>query len=126
MGRSRGKWEPPPGPIGTKRLMKALKQEARYLTPEELKKGLTLTARELEMIKRAAIKGDRNCQGGLQYLAKVLEYRVEKPEQSVRGDVGVQVVVQTMRKEPYSLPEATTTATLELPMKRGDDDAEQV
>jgi hypothetical protein len=38
---------------------------------------------------------------------------------------GISVTVNTYRRE-YGLPEATTTATMELPMlKRGDEEAEE-
>jgi site-specific recombinase XerC len=90
-------------------------QEAA-LSDEAVKEALRLTAQEirnLHAIARGARKGrdKRNIATELAALKILLDATVEKPKQTVEGDVGVQVVVQTMKRE-YELPAGTSTAAL--------------
>ena len=87
------------------------------LNDEEIRARLKLTARDLDVLDRAIheVGAERNIGSRLLALKLKIAATVEPPTQRVSGDVSVQVVVNSMRKEAYSLPpeSTSTTGTLE-------------
>ena len=83
------------------------------LTDEEIRGRLKLTARDLDVLDRAIHeKGpERNIGSRLMALKLKIGATVEPPTQRVSGDVSVQVVVNSMRRE-YALPPESTNASL--------------
>jgi len=86
------------------------------LDSEDVKKALRLTVSEVLEFHKIANghykgKDKRNIATRMAALKLLLDATVEKPKQLVEGEVGVQVVVQTMKRE-YELPAATSTAAL--------------
>jgi hypothetical protein len=93
---------------------KALK---RVLTDDEVRARLQLTEADLKVLNDTIqMKGPRRDfrYVGAQMAAlkmKILA-TVKPPEQTVRGEMAVQVVVNTLRKPDYELPVETTSVAL--------------
>ena len=85
---------------------------AKALSDERIRERLKLTEEELDVLD--SIITDPKRYSGNQLLALKLKIMatVEPPTQKVAGDVSVQVVVNSMRKPAYELPEESTTSTL--------------
>jgi hypothetical protein len=86
------------------------------LTDERIRERLKLTEEELDILD--SIITDPKRYSGNQLLALKLKIMatVEPPTQKVSGDIGVQVVVNTMRRAEYELPAGSSTSS--LPEKR--------
>jgi hypothetical protein len=82
------------------------------LNEEQVKNLLAYTEEELLADIEKVKNGDRNSMSILGMMKERLGYTVTKPEQRLVGDVSVQVVVNSMRKPAYELPEGSTTSTL--------------
>ena len=82
------------------------------LTDEEVKKRLQLTSDDLTKLDEIIADPSRNAIAQLGALKLKMEYTLQKPEQKVSGDLGVQIVVNTMRKveTQYQIP-ANTSAS---------------
>jgi len=84
------------------------------LSDEEIRGRLKLTEEDLNLLDDA-IHGrgaDRNLGQRLMALKMKMVATVEPPTQRVSGDVAVQVVVNTMKRPEYELPEGSTTSSL--------------
>ena len=88
---------------------------AKALSDERIRERLKLTEEELDVLD--SIITDPKRYSGNQLLALKLKIMatVEPPTQKVAGDIGVQVVVNTMRREAYNLPDHSTTSSLPEP-----------
>jgi hypothetical protein len=87
----------------------------RILTDAEIKDRLKLTEAQLDVLDDIFVNPKRY--SGIQLLALKLKLMatVEPPEQKIGGDIGIQVVVNTLKRADYEVP-ATATATRQIGM----------
>jgi len=85
---------------------------AKALSDERIRERLKLTEEELDVLD--SIITDPKRYSGNQLLALKLKIMatVEPPTQKVAGDIGVQVVVNTMKRAEYELPAQSSTSSL--------------
>lgn len=84
----------------------------KSMSPEEVKKRLALTQADLDILDEIIQSPGRNSIAQLAALKLKAQFTVEPPQQRVSGDIGVQVIVNTM-KRTYELPPERTNHTLE-------------
>ena len=94
------------------------------LTDEQVKQRLRLTEADLEAMDRIVDMENpdgRHSMAQLGVLKLKAQMTVVPPPQEVTGEVGVRVVVQTMKREGYEVPAGT--ATVMLPARPPDGEA---
>jgi hypothetical protein len=86
------------------------KSELAALPEEEVKRRLGLTASDFETLQSIIDSPGRNAIAQLAALKLKAQFTVTQPKQEFGGDIGVQVIVNTMaRKKEYELPGATAS-----------------
>jgi len=82
------------------------------LEEEEVKELLKFRPKDVKALHKVIDDPDRNAMAQIQGLKLKAQYTLSQPKQEFGGDIGVQVVVNTLRKEGYVLPKGSTSAAL--------------
>lgn len=100
------------------------------LTEEQVKAGLGITAEDLERLDEIVKRPSRHSIASLAALKMKAQFTVAQPKVEVGGEVGVQVIVNSLRKAVGEEPQivglpagaVTTVTTASLPV--GDEEGE--
>jgi ElaB/YqjD/DUF883 family membrane-anchored ribosome-binding protein len=104
-----------------KKRKRRMKKELAALPEEEVKRRLTLTAEDFDTLQSIIDSPGRNAIAQLAALKLKAQFTVTQPKQEFGGDIGVQVIVNTMaRKKEYEIP-AGATASLPGVVDGGED-----
>lgn len=100
------------------------------LTEEQVKAGIGLTAKDIKRLNDIVHRPKRHSLASLAALNTKMRYTLAQPRQEIGGEIGVQVVVQSLREDgeavtvalPATAVGAVTTAS--LPARDEDEDAQ--
>ena len=77
-----------------------LRQLSLILNEDEVKKRLGLTQADVDKLREIVQNPGRNAMAQLGAIRTMLQYTVSQPKQEFSGDIGIQVIVNTLRKLP--------------------------
>jgi len=77
-----------------------LRQLSCILSEDEVKKRLGLTQPDVDKLREIVQNPGRNAMAQLGAIRTMLQYTVSQPKQEFSGDIGIQVIVNTLRKLP--------------------------